>query len=64
MLAGAVLALQTAPYSAFRPLDRIISWGRMGAGALAVALVLIGSISGWTFDERERPSFPKRSKRN
>ncbi len=58
MLAGAVLALQTAPYSAFRPLDRIISWGRMGAGILAVALVLIGSISGWTFDERGATELP------
>ena len=62
MLAGAVLALQTAPYSAFRPLDRIISWGRMGAGALAVALVLIGSISGWTFDERRATELPEEVK--
>ncbi len=58
MLAGAVLALQTAPYSAFRPLDRIIGWGHMGVGILAVVLVLVGSISGWTFDERSATDLP------
>ena len=58
MLAGAVLALQTAPYSAFRPLDRIIGWGHMAVGILAVVLVLVGSISGWTFDERSATDLP------
>ena len=58
MLAGAVLALQTAPYSAFRPLDRIIGWGHMAVGILAVVLVLVGSISGWTFDERAATDLP------
>ena len=58
MLGGALLALQTAPYSAYRPLNRIIGWGRMATGILALVLVLIGSISGWTFDERGASDLP------
>ena len=59
MLGGALLALQTAPYSAYRPLNRIIGWGRMATGILALVLVLVGSISGWTFDERGASDLPQ-----
>ncbi len=59
MLVGAVLALQTAPYTAFRPLQRLIGWGRMGTGALAVVLVVVGGYSGWTFDERVASELPQ-----
>ena len=58
MLGGALLALQTAPYSAYRPLNRLIGWGRMATGIFALVLVLIGSISGWTFDERGASELP------
>tara|TARA_B100000700_G_scaffold171980_1_gene189951 strand:- start:324 stop:3122 length:2799 start_codon:yes stop_codon:yes gene_type:complete len=58
MLFGAVLALQTAPYSAFRPLQRLVGWGRMATGAIAVVLVVVGGYSGWTFDERVASELP------
>jgi hypothetical protein len=58
MLVGALLALQTAPYSAFRPLERVIAWGRMGTGILAVVLVVIGGFSAWTYDERVNDELP------
>jgi hypothetical protein len=58
MLVGALLALQTAPYSAFRPLERVVAWGRMGTGILAVALVVIGGFSAWTYDERVNDELP------
>ncbi len=58
MLGGALLALQTAPYSAYRPLNRLIGWGRMATGILVLVLVLIGSVSGWTFDERGASDLP------
>lgn len=59
MLVGAILALQTAPYSAFRPLQRLVGWGKMGTGLLAVALVVVGGYSGWTFDERVASELPQ-----
>ena len=59
MLAGALLALQTAPYSAFRPLERVVAWGRMGTGILALILVIVGGYSGWTFDERVAGELPQ-----
>ncbi|MDP6480567.1 MAG: ABC transporter permease subunit [Acidimicrobiales bacterium] len=58
MLVGSLVALQTAPYSAFRPLDRIVGWGRMATGALVVVLVVVGGYSGWTFDERAGTELP------
>ncbi|MBC8195760.1 MAG: ABC transporter permease subunit [Acidimicrobiia bacterium] len=58
MLVGSLLALQTAPYSAFRPLDRIVGWGRMATGVLVVVLVVVGGYSGWTFDERPGSELP------
>ena len=59
MLAGALLALRTAPYSAFRPLERVVAWGRMGTGILALILVIVGGYSGWTFDERVASELPQ-----
>jgi len=58
MLVGSLLALQTAPYSAFRPLDRIVGWGRMVTGVFVVVLVIVGGYSGWTFDERGGAELP------
>ncbi|MED5392825.1 MAG: hypothetical protein VYA26_00075, partial [Actinomycetota bacterium] len=59
MLVGALLALQTAPYSAFRPLERVVAWGRMGTGILALILVIVGGYSGWSFDERVAGDLPQ-----
>ena len=55
---GSLFALQTAPLSPHRPLTISISWGRVLAGITALLLVLIGSISGWTFDERGATDLP------
>jgi len=58
MLAGALLALQTAPYSAFRPLERVVAWGRIGTGVLVVVLTVVGGFSAWTYDERVASELP------
>jgi len=55
---GSLFALQTAPLSPHRPLTISIAWGRVLAGVTALILVLIGSISGWTFDERGAKDLP------
>ena len=55
---GSLFAVQTAPLSPHRPLTVSIAWGRVLAGVTALLLVLIGSISGWTFDERGATDLP------
>jgi len=57
-LLGSLYAMQTAPLSPHRPLRVTIAWGKILAGVSAVILVLIGSISGWTFDERGAQDLP------
>ena len=57
-LLGSLYAMQTAPLSPHRPLRVTIAWGKILAGVSAVILVLIGSISGWTFDERGAKDLP------
>ena len=57
-LCGSLYAMQTAPLSPHRPLSVSIAWGRVLAGITAVLFVLIGSISGWTFDERGATDLP------
>jgi len=51
-LAGSLFALWTAPYAPLRPLRPGIAWGRIATAAVAMIVIGIGSISGWTFDER------------
>jgi hypothetical protein len=51
-LAGALFALWTAPYAPLRPLRPGIAWGRIATAVVAMIVIGIGSISGWTFDER------------
>jgi len=57
-IVGSLFALQTAPLAPHRPLRVSIAAGRILAGVVAVILVLIGSISGWTFDERGAKDLP------
>ena len=52
MVLGGVYALWTAPYSALRPLSLTVSWSRILTAVTAVLFIYIGSIAGWTFDER------------
>lgn len=49
---GAVYALWSAPYAPLRPLDLGIAWGRVVSAAIALLVIGVGTISGWTFDER------------
>ncbi len=49
---GSIYALWTAPYSALRPLPLTVSWSRIITVVTAVLFIYIGSIAGWTFDER------------
>lgn len=58
MLIGGLVALHKAPYSAFRPLERLVAWGRMATGIFAIVLVVVGGYSGWTFDERGGSEYP------
>lgn len=51
-VAGAVYALWSAPYAPLRPLDLNIAWGRVAAAVIALIVIGVGTISGWTFDER------------
>jgi len=49
---GSIMALLVAPYSPLRPLSLRVGWTRIVAASVAVIIIGIGSISGWTFDER------------
>ncbi len=49
---GSIFALWTAPYAPLRPLTLRIGWGRVVSGGIALLLIGVGTISGWTFDER------------
>lgn len=50
--AGGAMATFAAPYTPRRPLPDKVSYARLLGGVAAVALVVIGSFSGWSFDER------------
>ena len=49
---GAIYAMWTAPYSALRPLPLTVNWSRVVTVSVAVLVVYVGTIAGWTFDER------------
>jgi glycine betaine/proline transport system permease protein len=49
---GALMALSVAPYAPRRPLRRQIGWTRLLSATVALITIGVGSISGWTFDER------------
>jgi len=49
---GAIYAMWTAPYSALRPLPLTVNWSRVVTVGTAVLVVYVGTIAGWTFDER------------
>jgi len=50
--AGSVYALWKGQYAPLRPLTLNIGWGRVAGALFAVLVISIGTISGWTFDER------------
>ncbi len=49
---GSVMALMVAPYSPLRPISRRIGWSRVLSASVALVVIGVGAISGWTFDER------------
>ena len=51
-IVGGFLWLRTAPHSPLHPLRADISWSRVGGVAIAVLVLTIGMVSGWSFDER------------
>ncbi len=51
-IAGAVLWLWEAPYSARRPLRAGVSYAHIGVAVFVVALLVISGFSGWSFDQR------------
>ena len=49
---GSVLWIRMAPHSPLHPLSARIGWGRMAGAVVAVVIVGVGAISGWSFDQR------------
>lgn len=50
---GAVMWLRTAPHSPLIPLSADIAWGRVIGSSIAVMILVIGMLSGWSYDKRE-----------
>ncbi len=49
---GSVLWIRTAPHSPLHPLSAKIGWGRVAGAAVAVVVIGVGAVSGWSFDQR------------
>ena len=50
--AGSLWWIRLAPRAPIHPLPAGIAWGRVAGSAVALALIVIGAISAWTFDSR------------
>ena len=50
--AGSLLWIRRAPHTPLRPLSLKIGWGRVIGGTVAVAVILVGMFSAWSFDRR------------
>lgn len=49
---GSVWWIRLAPHAPLHPLSARIGWGRVAAAAIAVVVVGVGAVSGWSFDSR------------
>lgn len=49
---GSAMWIRYAAHSPLHPLSLKVGWGRMISGTVAVLVILVGSISGWSFDKR------------
>ena len=49
---GSIYGLWNGQYAPLRPLSLRIGWARVFVGIFALLLIGVGTISGWTFDER------------
>ena len=50
--AGSILWIRGAPHTPAHPLSAKVRLGQVIGGSIAVAILAIGAISGWSFDER------------
>ena len=50
---GGFISLTDAPYAPHRPVSRKTEWHRVVGGAIAAVVLVIGTISGWSFDQRD-----------
>ena len=49
---GSMMWIRKAPHTPLRPLSLKIGWGRVFVGTVAVAMILAGMFSAWSFDRR------------
>jgi glycine betaine/proline transport system permease protein len=49
---GATIAVLDAPFTPIKPLSLDIAWGRIIGAGIALVVVVVGTLSGWTFDGR------------
>ncbi len=49
---GAISWIRAAPHSPMRPLSAKPAWSRLALAVSAVAIVAVGAVSGWSFDQR------------
>ena len=49
---GSIVWMRMTPHTPLHPLSLKIGWGRMFAGTVAIALILAGMFSAWSFDHR------------
>jgi len=49
---GSILWSRVAPHEPLHPLAEGIRWGQIAAVTIALGIMLISSISGWSFDQR------------
>lgn len=52
VVVGAAIAVLDAPFTPIKPLSLDIAWGRIIGAGIALAVVVVGTLSGWTFDGR------------
>ena len=50
--AGSLWWIWLAPHAPLRPLTARIGWGRVVGSVVAVVVIGVGAISGWSFDQR------------
>ena len=50
--AGSISWIRLAPHAPIRPLTARIGWGRVIGSGVAVVVIGVGAISGWSFDQR------------
>ena len=49
---GAFLWLRAAPHAPLHPLRASLSWSRLAGVAVAILVLVVGMVSGWSFDRR------------